>query len=85
MTLLGIITEKDMLRHICDPKSTDTSVKDLMTRDVLTFHPNDSLEMACACLLAHDFHRIPIIDQKRLVGIISRSDILKHRAAALKM
>ena len=79
--LLGIITEKDLLLHICNPKPTEQVVQDVMTTEVVTFHPQDSLNLACACLIEHDFHQVPIVVQQHLTGIVSRQDILRHRVA----
>ena len=55
-----------------------------MTRNVIGFDRKASLHRICACLIENDFHRVPVVDGTRLVGIISRSDILKHRAAVFK-
>jgi CBS domain-containing protein len=84
MNLLGIITEKDVLRCATGPEAVKAPVESFMTRDVVTFDRKASLYDICVCLIVHDFHRVPILDGKRLVGIISRSDILKHRAAVFK-
>lgn len=84
MNLLGIITEKDVLRHATTPEAIETPVESLMTRSVVSFGRKTSLYRICACLIEHDFHRVPILDGTRLVGIISRSDILRHRAAVFK-
>lgn len=80
-TLLGIITEKDLLLHICNPKPTENLVEDLMTREVISFHPQDSLNLACACLIEHDFHLVPIAVEQQFVGLVTRQDILKHRVS----
>lgn len=84
MNLLGIITEKDVLRCATSPEATETPVERFMTRSVVSFNRKTSLYRICACLIEYDFHRVPILDGTRLVGIISRSDILRHRAAVFK-
>jgi CBS domain-containing protein len=84
MNLLGIITEKDVLRCATDPEALEAPVESLMTRSVVSFNRRASLYHICACLIEQDFHRVPILDGTRLVGIISRSDILRHRTAVFK-
>lgn len=84
MNLLGIITEKDVLECIGSPEAVDATVEAFMTRDVVTFDRNTSVDRICTCLIENDFHRVPILDGTRLVGLISRSDILKNRASVFK-
>jgi CBS domain-containing protein len=84
LNLLGIITEKDMLDCVAKPEAIGASVGAFMTRNVVTFDRKTSLRHICECLIENDFHRVPIMDGTRLVGIISRSDILRYRASALK-
>ncbi len=87
MALVGIVTEKDMLRLIVDldilklESELDESsacVAKYMTEDVVTFSPEDSLLEICDCLLERDFRRIPIVSDGKLVGILSRKDIIDY-------
>ena len=78
LQLLGIITEKDVLRAIFAPESMGQTVADLMTEDVTCFEQTDSMFDVCSCLTNNDFRRVPILDQGRLVGLISRADIILY-------
>ena len=84
MNLLGIITEKDLLACVHCPEAVGATVEAYMTRHVLAFDRKARLNRVCACLIENDFHRVPILDGTRLVGIISRKDILRHRATVFK-
>lgn len=84
MHLLGIITEKDVLNYCLRPFPANSTVAAFMTTNVVAFDRKAGLDLICECLIVKDFHRVPIVDEGRLVGIISRSDILKSRAGALK-
>jgi tRNA nucleotidyltransferase (CCA-adding enzyme) len=84
MILLGIITEKDLLNYCLHPFPPDATVAVFMTTNVVAFDRTADLDLICKCLIEKDFHRVPIIDQGRLVGIISRSDILRSRVAAFR-
>ncbi len=87
MTLVGIVTEKDMLRLIVDLDiltleseldESSSSVAKYMTEEVVSFCPEDSLLEICDCLLEKNFRRIPIVSHGKLVGILSRKDIIGH-------
>ncbi len=88
MNLVGIISEKDMLKLLYDPKAKLGKVEDFMTEDVVSFNRDDSLFDICDCLINNNFRRVPILNQGRLVGIISRVDlilyILKNKSTVLK-
>jgi CBS domain-containing protein len=85
LALLGILTEKDCLQAIQSPEVMSATVDDYMTRNVVTFNPSSRLGPICECLLARNFHQVPIVDQDKLVGIITRSDILKTRTKTLRL
>jgi CBS domain-containing protein len=81
--LLGILSEKDVLRLLDSSPSRAWRVRDVMTPDVVSFNVDDDLFDVCKCLANNSFRRVPVLDRGRLVGIISRADlilyILKHR------
>jgi len=83
MRLVGIITEKDVLSYCTHPFPEDCTVAAFMTTNVIAFDCDAGLDQICECLIEKDFHRVPIVDGGRLVGVISRSDILRSRATTL--
>jgi CBS domain-containing protein len=78
MRLLGIVTEKDVLRLLYDPEAEDCCVEQFMTEEVVSFNKNHSLFDVCECLTHNSFHRVPVLDDGRLVGIISRADLMVY-------
>ncbi|MBN2128500.1 MAG: CBS domain-containing protein [Sedimentisphaerales bacterium] len=82
-SLAGIVTEKNALRLLCDPEETPGSVSDYMTTDVISFGPDDRLSDIAACFMAHCFRRVPILEDGKLVGIVSTKDVIR-RIADLK-
>ncbi len=83
MKLTGIISEKDILKIAYqviagsyDPGPSTDKVKDFMTNDVITFRPHDNLADICQCFLDKPFRRVPVVEDGRLVGLISRKDII---------
>jgi len=76
--LVGILTEKDALSLLTHPDEHKPNVADYMTHDVIQFDENESLINICNCLIEQPFRRVPITSGgKKLVGIISRRDIMK--------
>jgi CBS domain-containing protein len=83
-TLVGIVTEKDILVLLCnclEDTGMDRAigrVGEFMTRRVVCFHPEDSLSDIAECLSTNNFRRVPILDNGKLVGIISRRDVIRY-------
>jgi len=87
MALVGIVTEKDMLRLVVDLDmlrleseldENATCVAKYMTEEVVSFRPEDSLLEICDSLLENRFRRVPIVSDGKLVGILSRKDIIAY-------
>ena len=78
MNLVGIISEKDMLSLLSEPESSAGKVEDYMTKDAVSFEQGEDLIAICECLVNNNFRRVPIVDDGRLVGIVSRRDIIKY-------
>jgi CBS domain-containing protein len=89
MSIAGIITEKDVLKLLYDVNSKANKVEDFMTKGVVSFNEEDSLIDITECLIKNSFRRVPITAGGKLVGIISRKDIiayilkLRHKDKAL--
>ncbi len=83
MTLLGILTEKDVLRLLqADEFEKESTVEDFMTTPAIYFAEDESLSNISHCLMTYDFRRVPITSGTRLVGIISRCDIVMYMLQA---
>ncbi len=77
-TLAGMITEKDVLTMLSDVPYQPARVADFMTTKVVCFGRDDSLETIAESFRQNHFRRVPILDEGRLVGIISRRDIVRY-------
>ncbi len=82
MRLIGVVTEKDILKMLYNKEKSKT-VQELMTRDVVTFDEDDDLINIFKCLVNNSFRRVPVMSKGRLVGIISRRDIIKFLSRKL--
>lgn len=78
MTLVGIITEKDILKlFYTGGNYQDKTVDFFMTQPAVSFGVDESLESVCDFLMVKYFRRVPVVSAKgKLVGIISRPDII---------
>jgi len=78
LNLIGIISEKDMLKQLYNPNAKAGIVQDYMTRDVVSFEWDTSLFEICKCLINNNFRRVPILDCGKLIVLISRTDIMAY-------
>lgn len=78
MLLAGVLTEKDVLRLYYDGRrAEDKIVADFMTEPAVHYKETDSLTTICDFMMINYFRRVPVTSNGKLVGIISRPDILK--------
>jgi len=78
MTLVGIVTEKDLLRLLHGPQGTKgKTVEEFMTQPAVHFEENESLEEICKCLDDVSFRRVPVTKAGKVVGIVSRPDVIR--------
>ncbi len=78
LNLVGILSEKDVLCLIYTPEDERKTVGDFMTRPPVFFDEDESLMSVCDCLMNHSFRRIPVTSRGKLVGIITRSDLVRE-------
>jgi CBS domain-containing protein len=77
-TLLGIITEHDVVNFAFSGDAQDTRVSEAMTKTVITFPPETPVEALVNCCAEKRIRRVPIVEDGRVVGIVSRRDILRE-------
>jgi CBS domain-containing protein len=78
--LVGVISEKDCLRLLAmgdDHQKASGTVADFMTRDPATVPPTMDVYFAAGVFLTRPYRRFPVLDDGKLVGQVSRRDILK--------
>jgi CBS domain-containing protein len=76
--LVGLITEKDLLKLIFSGDVDLGIVEDYMTREVVALDEESDLLDVCEYLINMNYKRIPILNGERLAGIISRRDMIKY-------
>ena len=73
--LVGIITERDLRQHWGYLDST--KVNAAMTSDPVTVTPKNTAEEAAHLMLQHKIGGLPVVDNRKLVGIRSTSDLIR--------
>ena len=79
--LVGIITETDLLKLVTEgvqgEPPTDATVAEYMTTDVITVSPAVDIYYIAGMFVANKFRRLPVIENDRIVGAITRFDLLR--------
>jgi CBS domain-containing protein len=76
-TLIGIVTDRDIIIRAvaADREPRTTSVRSVLSRDLETVAPTDTMQAAAAAMRAANVRRIPVVEGGRAVGIISLADL----------
>ena len=84
-SILGIITERDILKAIESEKRDfgNNLVRDFMTQKLVTGHPNDEVSEIMSKMTSHRVRHLPIFDNGRLAGMISIGDVVKAQLELL--
>lgn len=89
--LIGVVSDRDVLR-VAGPSlgltewdkdagpGIDRTLREIMSRDVLTADPLMSAEEIADTFLRHGISSLPVVDEGRLVGIVTTADVLRHAA-----
>jgi signal transduction histidine kinase len=85
-TLVGIVSERDIVRSIADrgEQSFGLCADDLMTRSLITCTRETSIAEALAPMSRNGIRHLPVIGNDGIAGLISIRDILNHRAQSLE-
>jgi len=77
----GILSERDIARALVDHGAElgELTIGDLMTRDVITCAPDDTVEELMTTMTKHRIRHLPVMADGALCGIISIGDVVKHR------
>jgi CBS domain-containing protein len=85
--MVGIITERDILKACATGKSPLTAVKvaEVMTRDVAIGSPDHTVEDTMGLMTQRRIRHLPVIEEGQLIGLISIGDVVKMQHDRLSM
>jgi CBS domain-containing protein len=78
-TVIGILSERDLARHIYrDEFKSDLLVNEIMTKNIISCNLNNSVTELMEIISSHKIRHIPIMEEKKLLGIVSIGDVVNH-------
>ncbi len=86
-TVDGIISERDVTHGLATHGAELSAllVSNLMTREVVTCSPDDSIAEIARIMTRHRVRHIPVQEKGELVGVVSVGDVVKHRLDEMEM
>lgn len=75
--LVGIISRRDF-KKVRKEYQLSSPVKAFMSRKVMTISPGKSLMQAARIMVKHDVGRLPVVEDDRIIGILTRSDAMRY-------
>lgn len=81
--LMGILSERDIVRSLAEngAGTLDRTASDLMTSDVITASPQTTVGEAMEMMTTGRFRHVPVLDEGKLVGLVSIGDVVKAKIA----
>ena len=78
--LHGVLTDRDVVvRAVADERSYATAAVDVCSPAAVTCAPSDDVERAVVLMREHALRRLPVVDEGRLVGVVSLGDLAMER------
>ena len=79
-SIAGIVTERDYARKVVlmDRSSKATPVRDIMSKAVRFVRPDQTTDDCMALMTERRMRHLPVIDNDRLVGMVSIGDLVKN-------
>lgn len=85
-SIAGIVSERDVVRHLvgAGAELLDLPVSTIMTTDVLVSEPGVDVETLMRLMTEHRIRHVPLVEEDRLVGLVSIGDVVKERIGVLE-
>lgn len=79
-SLKGMLTDRDIVMRCVAPgaDARNTTVRDIMTRGVITAQPGADVSDAAKMMSTDQVRRIPVVEQGKLIGMLSLGDMARH-------
>ena len=83
--LVGVISERDLMRAIPDACTPETPVSERMSRHVMTASPATSVPEAMAIMIEGRFRHLPVVVDGRVLGMVSMRDLMSWTSLRLRL
>jgi len=85
-TIEGLISERDIVHAIAQhgEGALSLAVSHVVTHSIVKGAPDDALKRVMSLMTNHRVRHLPVIDDGKLVGIVSMGDVVKHRLEDLE-
>jgi CBS domain-containing protein len=77
-SVIGIISELALIDVVFDANARNARVADHMTPEVHVVHPDDPLSRPAQLFALYSFRRLPVVEEGKLVGIVTRRDLMNY-------
>lgn len=76
----GIFTERDYARKVVlkGKSSKETRIHEIMTKDLITVTPGNTIEEAMKIMTAKHIRHLPVMEESKLLGVVSIGDVVKY-------
>ena len=83
----GILTERDLLKRIvaASRDATKTKVKDIMSSPLVVVESSTDLEKAVKLMFQVKIKKLPVVDNKRLVGLVTLTDVARFQPQMMRI
>jgi signal-transduction protein with cAMP-binding, CBS, and nucleotidyltransferase domain len=76
--LYGLVTDRDLVvRAVAESKGPDEPVGPLSSRDLIAVHADDDTAVAMRLMREHAVHRLPVIEDGEVAGVVSPGDLTR--------
>jgi CBS domain-containing protein len=87
--VLGILSERDIVNTMAEPTKRsgllEKPVSALMTREVLTCEPEDTIQKCMALMTDRRVRHLPVVNDEKMIGLVSIGDVVKNRLEELEI
>lgn len=79
--VIGIVSERDLVRALAShgAKAMELEARDVMTREVVSCDPDDSIDHVMEVMTRGRFRHVPVVRYGELLGLVSIGDVVKAR------
>lgn len=81
--LIGVLTERHYARNVilAGRRSESTPIREVMSAELVPVSPSETIDRCMALMTEHRIRHLPVVEDERLIGIVSIGDLVRSRIA----